>query len=256
MALTLGLFATGPVGREIARFVREQGAKVGCLVLDSGEEAASREAIRAEAAIDPTRVFYSDDLYQPGTLDRLRSLRLDLIVLAWWPYILKSPLVEMPSAGCLNFHPSLLPHNRGKHYNFWALVEEAPFGVTLQLIDAGVDTGDVVFQAPIETTWEDTGETLYRKAQAEIVRLFKEKFPDIREGRLPRKPQDLSRGSFHKAHEIDQASKLELGRSYTARQLLNVLRARTFPPHPAAWFEDQGKQYEVRVTITPKIKRD
>lgn len=250
--MNIALFATGPVGHEIAGFVRDQSVALACLVLDSRENADSRQAILENSGVSLDRVHYSDQLYREETLVRLRALRIDLIVLAWWPYILKRPLIEIPRLGTLNFHPSLLPYNRGKHYNFWAIVEEVPFGVTLQLIDTGVDTGDVVFQAPILTSWEDTGETLYRKAQQEIVKLFKDKFPEIAAGRLPRKRQDLSQGSFHKASELDLASRIDLDRQYTGRQLLNILRARTFPPHPGAWFEDQGSRYEVRVSITKK----
>jgi methionyl-tRNA formyltransferase len=142
-----------------------------------------------------------------------------------------------------------LPYNRGKHYNFWAIVEEAPFGVTLHHVDEGVDRGDIAFQARIETGWEDTGETLYRKAQVAIVRLFRDAFDDIVAGRIPRTPQDLGAGSFHLARELEPASRIDLDAPCTARQLLNVLRARTFPPHPAAWFEAGGEKYEVRVQI-------
>ena len=125
----------------------------------------------------------------------------------------------------------------------------APFGVTLHWVGAGVDCGDIAFQSLIETSWEDTGATLYYKAQEEIVRLFKEKFSEIKAGRIPRLPQDLARGSFHLARELEDASRIELDKTYTAAELLNLLRARTFQPHPAAWFEAEGRRYEVRIEI-------
>ncbi len=169
--------------------------------------------------------------------------------LVWWPWILPPQLVRLPKYGFINTHPSLLPHNRGKHYNFWALVEQAPFGVSLHFVADGIDCGDIVAQKTIPYGWEDNGATLYNAAVQAMVELFKDTYPRIRQGDITRTPQDLTKGSFHYSSEIDSASKIDLDATYTARELLNLLRARTFPGHPACWFEDAGQIFEVRVEI-------
>ena len=176
----------------------------------------------------------------------------DLGILAWWPKLISPSIIAMASNGFINTHPSLLPFNRGKHYNFWALVEEAPFGVTLHFVDHGIDSGDIVAQLPIPCDWEDTGETLYLKAGKAMVDLFKSAYPEIRNGSYKRIPQDQSSGSLHYSKEIDVASFIELDKTYTARELLNLLRARTFPSYPACRFEDDGRIYEIRVDIKRK----
>ena len=248
--LAIGLFAAGSVGLEIARFMRESAAPPACLVVDTrGDAALNARIIEAAGLSDPHAVFRSDRLVSSELLSQLQARRLDLILLAWWPYLVREPLLSMPRLGCLNFHPSYLPYNRGKHPNFWALIDETPFGVTLHFADEGVDTGDIAFQSRLETSWEDTGETLYRRAQEEIVRLFREVFPQIRQGEIPRVPQEPADGSFHRARELDPASEIHLERPCRARELLNVLRARTFPGHPGAWFVENGQRFEVRVEI-------
>ncbi len=248
--MRIGLFAANVVGRRIAKFLGDQGEVPSCLVFDSNDPAGLNPEIIAGSGVrDSSLIFGSGSLGSEHAREQLRALDLDLIVLAWWPYILKPELIRIPRLGCLNFHPSFLPYNRGKHYNFWAIVENVPFGVTIHWVDVTVDCGDIAFQSRIETTWEDTGATLYHKAQEEIVRLFKEKFPEIKAGRIPRIPQDLARGSVHRARELEEVSKIELDRSYTARALLNLIRARTFPPYPAVSFIDKNQRYEVRIEI-------
>ncbi|HEX5000803.1 MAG TPA: formyltransferase family protein [Terriglobia bacterium] len=247
--MNIGLFASGKVGLEIAGFLRQSSESIVCLALDARGDALTNKAIADASGVPPDRIFHSDTLYQPERLAELQALSPDLFVLSWWPYIVKKDLIDIPRIGCLNFHPSLLPYNRGKHYNFWTLVEDTPFGVTIHFVNDGVDSGDIAFQARIDKSWEDTGETLYYKAQEEIVRLFKESFPIIQSGRIPRAPQDASQGSFHLGRELDSASQIDLEKRYSARDLLNLLRARTFPPHPAAWFIDGNEKYEVRVSI-------
>jgi len=248
--MKIGLFAANAVGHEIAKFFGDQHEPPACIVLSADDSRTLQANIVAASGVsDPNRVFSSETLGDPQIVARLRDLGLDLILLAWWPYILKPSLLEVPRLGCLNFHPSFLPYNRGKHYNFWAIVEGAPFGVTIHWVDKSVDGGDIAFQSRIDTTWEDTGATLYHKAQQEMVQLFKEKFAEIKKGEIPRIPQDLTRGSFHYARELEPACHIELDQSYTARTLLNLLRARTFPPHPASWFCEGSDCYEVRIEI-------
>ena len=173
----------------------------------------------------------------------------ELGILAWWPKIIGESLLGKPRQGFINTHPSLLPYNRGKHYNFWALVEEAPFGVTLHKVDSGVDTGSVVAQRKIPYDWSDNGKTLYEKAQTAMVELFSEAYPTWREGEIQSVPQGLNDGSFHHSSELEQASRIDLDEVYVARDLLNLLRARTFEGHPGCWFEDAGTRYEISINI-------
>lgn len=173
----------------------------------------------------------------------------ELGVLAWWPNIISGPLLAKPLRGFINTHPSLLPYNRGKHYNFWALVEGAPFGVSLHIVDSGVDTGPVVVQREIPYDWSDNGETLYKKAQATMVELFCEVYPTWRAGNIQSVPQELNEGSFHHSSELELASRIDLDEVYSARYLLNLLRARTFEGHPGCWFEDDGVRYDISIKI-------
>ena len=245
--MKFGLFAFGEIGYEIAKLFKDKNEKIICLVLSSTGSKDLNEAILS--LVEPEFVIYSDSLYEKTTLEKLRKMQLDIIILAWWPHIIKENLIRIPKLGCLNLHPSYLPYNRGKHPYFWSIVEEVPFGVTLHFIDAGIDTGDIVFQDLVEKTWCDTGSTLYRRGRQTIVDLFKKKFEDIRNGNLLRKKQDMNAGSFHWEKEIEASSKINMDDRYKARDLLNLIRARSGFPHGAAWFTDDGQKYEVRLEI-------
>ena len=182
--------------------------------------------------------------------NQLKTINVDIGVLAWWPYVLHEPLITEPKQGWINTHPSLLPHCRGKHYNFWSIVEEVPFGVSLHWISKDLDHGDLIVQQQIDYDWTDTGESLYFKAQGEMSKLFVNNYELIREGRASRFTQEKNSGSFHLANEINSASQLTLSQQITVRDLLNLLRARTFEGYPACTFTDNGNLYEVRISIS------
>jgi methionyl-tRNA formyltransferase len=235
------LLADGNVGEEINRFLLKNYPQDLVLVVSMQKNDIFRDA---ESIGIPVCVFDSEK----KILERLNGIA-DLGLLAWWPKILKNQLLNAPLNGFINMHPSLLPYNRGKHYNFWALVEQTPFGVTLHRVDSGIDTGEIIAQSTIKYDWTDTGGTLYAKAQKAIVKLFIEAYPLLRMGLYNTKPQDSQAGSFHLASELEAASRIDLDSNYKARNLLNLLRARTFKGHPGCWFVEDGHHYEISVTI-------
>ncbi len=247
------VFASDYVGKEIVKFFGEINQPISCLVLDiKDKDNFNDEIVDSFTAKNPeSPIIYSDKIYNEESLALLKNISPDIMVLAWWSYIIKLPLIQIPRLGVLNFHPSYLPFNRGKHYNFWTLVEETPFGVTIHWVNEGVDSGDIAFQRLIRKTWGDTGKTLYYKAQETIIHLFRDNFERLKQGQIPRIPQNLNEGSFHRANELTAASRIDLEKEYKAKDLLNLLRAKTFPPYPAAWFvDDEGNKFEVRVEIS------
>ena len=71
----------------------------------------------------------------------------DLAFTIGFRYLLEPDAFAMPKHGCLNFHSSLLPKYRGRAPVNWAIIHgETQLGVTLHVIDAGVDTGHIVIR--------------------------------------------------------------------------------------------------------------
>lgn len=77
---------------------------------------------------------------------------IDLIVSYSTPSILKKPLLDIPSKGCINLHCSLLPKFAGLLPSFWTLYEEEKFiGATIHFMDDKIDNGDILSQIKIPT---------------------------------------------------------------------------------------------------------
>lgn len=235
------VLASGEVGRRVCDLLRHRGLVPSVLVVD-GDELG--DAFAGES----TRVVPWSALGDAGTLDELRRADLDVGILAWWPHVLSAEVLGLCRRGFLNLHPSLLPHGRGKDPNVWALVDGTPFGVTIHHAVPAVDAGPVAFQRELPVTWTDDGESLYRRAQDALVDLFAEHVDRIVTGDVPAIEQADDRPA-HRRAELDAATRIDLDEPIAPRRLLDVLRARTFPGHPGAWFEDRGDRYEVRITI-------
>lgn len=245
------LLASGEVGLRVTEYLASRQDPIDWLVLDAANGGGCNDAIERAFLRAPRhgRMATSDALASDALLAELRACGPDLGILAWWPRLVKSPLLEIPVRGWLNLHPAYLPFNRGKHPNFWCLVEETPCGAALHFIDRGVDTGPLVARAQLETSWEDTGESVHRRCRELAVDLFRRNFEKVASGSVQPQPQNPSDGTSHRAAQIEAASEIELDATYTARRLLNIVRARMFPPHPTAFFTDGGKRFSVEVQI-------
>ena len=98
-------------------------------------------------------VDYAPDAGQDEFAVRFAARRIDFILVACWPYLIGAALIGAARKAALNLHPSLLPAYRGADpLGDQLAAGDADFGVTLHLLDARFDHGDIVAQARIEST--------------------------------------------------------------------------------------------------------
>ena len=108
----------------------------------------------------------------------LRMLQPDLIVVAAFGQILPPSVLEIPTYGCLNVHASLLPAYRGASPVTAALLDGLnETGVTIMLMDAGMDTGPVLTQARLPVLADDTTASLSDRLASRGAELLAETIP-------------------------------------------------------------------------------
>ena len=72
--------------------------------------------------------------------------KFDFLVSYGYRYILKKDLLDLFPCKAVNLHISLLPYSRGAHPVLWSVMDGHPFGVTIHMLDQGLDTGNILFQ--------------------------------------------------------------------------------------------------------------
>jgi len=198
------------------------------------------------------RVFHGKSFRREPALTALRELELDFIVGVHFPYIVPPEVLEIPRHGVLNLHPAYLPYNRGWHTPSWAILDGTPIGATLHFMDAGIDTGRIVAQRELDVRPGDTADALYRRVKRLELEVLKDAWPDLAAGNITRTAQDPDAGSAHVREDLldPEFRRIDLDASTTGGDLLRKLRAHTTSdPAEAAFFEQDGKRYRVRVEI-------
>lgn len=131
-----------------------------------------------------------DNLKDPKLLDYLKSLNIDAAVVASFNYKIPKVLLDIPKAGFINIHPSLLPKYRGGNpYSTVIINGEQETGVTLHFMDEGFDTGDIITQKKVNIAPFETMGTLFNRLNLLGMQMLVSVLTDFEKGELPRYKQ-------------------------------------------------------------------
>jgi methionyl-tRNA formyltransferase len=237
------------LGLQTLEWLKQRGENIVALIVHPPERSKYGSEILSVMQNDDCLIIPAPELKNPATLQRLGDRRPDIGVSSLFGYVLRKDFIALLPKGCINLHPAFLPYNRGAYPNVWSIVDKTPSGVTIHYIDEGIDTGDIIVQEEVPVSGTDTGASLYQKLETAMLNLFQKTWPAIREGSALRKPQNKNAGTFHRHSDVQRVDEIDLQKSYVAEDLLNAIRARTFPPYPGAFFRMDGKKIYVRLEL-------
>ncbi len=142
-------------------------------VITQPDRPIGRKQEMTESPVKKKALEYGLPIDQPeklneAVIEKIRTLKADLIIVAAYGKILPEALLRIPGFGCINVHTSLLPKWRGASPVQNALLAgETETGVTLMLMDKGMDTGDIIAQKTIAIGADELqGELLLRLTEA------------------------------------------------------------------------------------------
>jgi methionyl-tRNA formyltransferase len=142
------------------------------------------------------KVFQPESVKDEVFQKELRTLKLDLFVVAAYGQILSKTLLAIPKYGAVNVHASLLPKYRGAAPIVWAILRgEELTGVTMMKMDEGMDTGDILLQAEVPIGERDTFQTLHDRLALLGAELLLKTVEKMKAGNLQSIQQDHSKAT-------------------------------------------------------------
>jgi len=175
------------------------------------------------------------------TESEIAQFKPDLIFTAFYNRILPVSIYSIPPLGCWNLHLADSELYRGAHPNIHAIRNgDTEFGVTIHLIDSGIDTGSILAKSVFPLSSSATGRDLYELMVIEGVKLFIRCFPDLAGGKALKltRAQDNSRAVTHFRHELSH-------RVYPSESFSNSVRALAFPPFPPPYFMIGNRRFKI-----------
>jgi methionyl-tRNA formyltransferase len=185
------------------------------------------------------------------TLDSLRALNLDALVVVAYGLLLPPPALAAARLGCFNIHASLLPRWRGAAPIQRALLAgDAVTGITIMRMEAGLDTGPMLAVRAVDIAERDTGGSLHDRLAVLGATLLRETLDELARGPVPETPQPEAGVTY--ARKISKAE-AEIDWRADAEDVLRKVRA--FNPVPVAqtrWGEQQVRIWEAELAAMPR----
>ncbi|WP_254460259.1 methionyl-tRNA formyltransferase [Xanthomonas sacchari] len=202
--------------------------------------------VKLEAVARGIPVLQPQTLRSPETLQALRALQPDLIVVVAYGLILPKAVLAIPTHGCWNVHASLLPRWRGAAPIQRAIeAGDTETGVCLMQMEAGLDTGPVLLSQRTPISAEETGGQLHDRLAALGAQVLADGLGLLRAGLRPAAQPQPQAGVTY-AQKLDKAQ-ARLDWQQPAAQLARQVRA--FDPWPVAEAMLAGERVRVRGAI-------
>ncbi len=179
----------------------------------------------------------------PDFIESIRELRPDAIVVAAYGQILKKELLDIPPMGCINIHASLLPRWRGASPVAASIMAGDEYtGVSTMLMDAGVDTGDILLQERTAIGPEDTAGSLTDRLSEMGAELLIRTLEGLEEGKLKPTKQESTGIAFTYAG-IMKKEQGDLDFSLSSEAAERQIRG--LSPWPGAYTHIGGKLFKI-----------
>ncbi|MFH1032289.1 MAG: methionyl-tRNA formyltransferase [Chloroflexota bacterium] len=186
-------------------------------------------------------VLQPSNFKETGVLEQLTDFHPDVIVVAAFGQLLPESVLKLPRYGCINIHPSLLPRFRGPSPVAAAILADDDFtGVTIMLMDKGLDTGPVLAKAQVPILDADNTASLTSKLSRIGAQLLLDILPRWVGGEIKPQPQDETWATYSNPLTKEDG---EIDWSRPAIELWRRLRA--FYPWPGCYTKWQGKQLKI-----------
>ena len=172
-------------------------------------------------------VYSPENINHPIWVKKIENIAPDILFSFYYRNMIGSTILNIPPAGCLNLHGSLLPKYRGRCPINWVLVNgETETGVTLHYMTPRADDGDIVSQKKIPISETDTARILHDKAAKAASDMLGDILPAILKGTAPRRPQDHFKATYFGGRGPEDG---RIDWNQDARSVRNLVRAVTRP---------------------------
>ena len=174
----------------------------------------------------------------------LRGLKPDLVVVVAFGQILSQEILDIPPHGCINVHGSLLPRYRGAAPMQWCVINgETKTGITTMMMDAGLDTGDMLLKEELTIGPDMTLEEVHDNLMEMGAQVLMKTIEELRAGTLKRVPQE---GESNYAPMLTKETG-HIDWQKSAQEIHNLVRG--LNSWPGAYTAHEGQKFKIWRTV-------
>ncbi len=228
------------------------------LVISQTDKPQGRKQILTAPPVKELALRYNIEVYQPETLktdeafEKISAVAPDFIVVSAYGKILPQRILDIPRYGCVNLHGSLLPKYRGAAPIQWSVINgDKLTGVTTMLMDAGLDTGDILFTSLKEISENETAGEVFDALAALCPELLIKTLKALENGEITPVKQNDEEATYVSVLSKDMAI---INWKESADTIHNLIRG--LNPWPVARTVYKGKIFKLYSSFVCNKKCD
>ena len=196
--MRIAVIGQAAFGKDVMAALADSGENIVGVFCPPDREGRPADPIKVEAGERDIPVLQFRRMRRRVAIDAFLGLNADLCVMAFVTDIVPDEILEAPTHGTIQYHPSLLPRHRGPSSMNWPIVwGESVTGLSIFWPDKGLDTGPMLLQKEVEITADDTlGSLYFGKLYQMGVDAMVESVRMVREGIAPKVDQDHSKATY------------------------------------------------------------
>ena len=196
--MRIALIGQAAFGESVLDALVQRGENVVAAFCPPDREGRPVDALKEAAQRLDVPVFQFSRMRGQDAIDAFGSLSAELCVMAFVTDIVPGAILNAPTRGTIQYHPSLLPKHRGPSSINWPIIQgETRTGLTIFWPDKGLDTGPVLLQKEFDIGPDDTlGSLYFDKLFPAGVDAVLESVDMVANGTAPRVPQDESEATY------------------------------------------------------------
>ncbi|MEE8203297.1 MAG: methionyl-tRNA formyltransferase, partial [Alphaproteobacteria bacterium] len=200
------------------------------------------DPLKEEALAHDIPIYQPASFKGPEVLEEFKALAPDLGVMAYVVLLVPEPILDAPTYGTVQYHPSLLPRHRGPSSINWPIIQgETRTGLSIFWPDKGLDTGPVLLQKEVAIGPDDTlGSIYFDRLFPMGVEAMLEAVDLVKAGAAPKIVQDESQATYE---GWCRGEDVEIDWSRPVDEVYDLIRGAD--PQPGAWTRHRGKTLQI-----------
>ena len=229
-------------GKAVCEALIDRGDDVIAVYCAPEKEGRKTDPLKEYAQSRDLPVFQPKSYRKQEVWDQFAELKPELCVMAFVTLFVPEEVLNTPTHGTIQYHPSLLPLHRGPSSINWPIIwGSTRTGLTIFWPDNGLDTGPVLLQKEIEITPDDTmGAVYFDKLFNLGVEALLEGVDMVKAGNAPKMAQDESKATYEGWCKKEN---VEINWNKPVNEVYNLIRGAN--PAPGAWTTHGGKTLQI-----------
>jgi methionyl-tRNA formyltransferase len=225
-------------GKSVLEALLQRGEQVIAVYCAPEKPGQRPDPLKEVAQAHHLPIYQPRSYRQPEVWEAFATLQADLCVMAYVTLFVPEEMLNLPTYGTIQYHPSLLPRHRGPSSINWPIMwGETTTGLTIFWPDNGLDTGPILLQKEVKILDTDTlGSLYFDKLYPLGVEALLEAVDMVRHGTAPKLPQDNALATYEGWCKQDD---VEINWHKPVQDVWNLIRGTD--PQPGAWSTYNGQ---------------